>query len=89
MLGVGFPLAVTAGFFAAMASVFSKLAFEDAGVTLKHFTCPFLAENLCTNVSLFQSQRTLNRMMVSYISSALFTGCAVSESCLFLITPTE
>lgn len=52
MLGVGFSLAVAAGFFAAMASVFSKLAFEDAGTTLKHFTCPFLAENLCTNVSL-------------------------------------
>ena len=51
MLGVGFSLAVVAGFFAAMASVFSKLAFEDAGTTLKHFTCPFLAENLCTNVS--------------------------------------
>ena len=52
MLGVGFSLSVTAGFFAAMASVFSKLAFEDEGVTLKHFTCLFLAENLCNTVSL-------------------------------------
>ena len=39
MLGAGFSLAVAAGFFAAMASVFSKLAFEDGGSTLKHITC--------------------------------------------------
>lgn len=52
MLGAGFSLAVAAGFFAAMASVFSKLAFEDGGSTLKHITCPFLAENVCTNVVL-------------------------------------
>ena len=51
MLGVGFSLAVMAGFFAAMASVFSKLAFEDKGATLKHLTCTFLAENVCANVS--------------------------------------
>ena len=57
MLGVGFSLAVGAGFFAAMASVFSKLAFEDDGTTLKHTTCLFLAESLCTNVrSPFQGQ---------------------------------
>ena len=51
MLGVGFSLAVAAGLFAALASVFSKLAFEQEGATLKHFTCLVLAETVCTSVS--------------------------------------
>ena len=51
MLGAGFSLAVAAGFFAAMASVFSKLAFEGEGATLNHITCPFMPEAACSNVS--------------------------------------
>ena len=54
--GVGFSLAVAAGFFAAMASVFSKLAFEDEGATLKHITCPFIAESVCPTVSIGDMQ---------------------------------
>ncbi|CAI8021608.1 Transmembrane protein 42 [Geodia barretti] len=50
--GVGFSLAVAAGFCAAMASVFSKLAFEEEGATLKHITCPFVAESVCPSVVL-------------------------------------
>lgn len=52
MLGLGFSLALVAGFFAAIASVFSKLAFEEEGATLRHYACLFLMEELCTSVSL-------------------------------------
>lgn len=51
MLGLGFPLALVAGFFAAVASVFSKLAFEEEGVTLRYYACLVLMEELCTSVS--------------------------------------
>lgn len=47
---VGFSLALAAGAFAAIASVFSKLAFEEGGVTLKQFICLLVAEEQCTIV---------------------------------------
>ena len=52
MLGWGFSLSLAAGLFAAMASVFSKLAFEEEGMTLQHYTCLLTGEKLCTTVSL-------------------------------------
>ncbi len=49
----GFSLAVLAGLFAALASVSSKLAFEDGGRTLRHIVCrSFSSGDLCGQVSL-------------------------------------
>ena len=97
MLGAGFSLAVAAGFFAAMASVFSKLAFEDGGSTLKYITCPFLAENVCTNVSNVAShtqQANYSWCVLKLIQCSSFivccvllfsiTGCVVFEIWVFL-----
>lgn len=50
--GVGLSLAVAAGFCAALASVFSKLAFEEEGATLRHITCSVLAESVCLSAVL-------------------------------------
>ena len=66
-LGVGFSLSVAAGFCAAMASVFSKLAFESEGATLRHITCPLLSESVCANVSthsVFSGYLTLSLLQV-------------------------
>ena len=92
MLGVGFPLAVTAGFFAAMASVFSKLAFEDKGATLRHLTCFFLTESLCANVSILPSlggDRLATNVDAHTYCAFLLTGCATSEGCLLPTASTE
>ena len=47
----GFSLAVCAGLFAALASVCSKLAFEEGGRTIAYFICIVLEEEYCTKVS--------------------------------------
>lgn len=74
MLGLGFSLALVAGFFAANASVFSKLAFEEEGATLRRYACVFVIEELCNSVSIAHC-----------LPHCLSTGCVLWWSALCLI----
>lgn len=77
-----------AGFFAAVASVFSKLAFEEEGVTLRYYACLFLMEELCTSVSVTVLPHSLPWATGYHDGTAplscLYTGCTTSEDWLFL-----
>ena len=93
MLGLGFTLALVAGFFAAIASVFSKLAFEKEGATLRHYACLFLMEELCTSVS-FASFASQELPITGHHDgtaplSCLCTGGATSEDWLLLPVAVE
>ena len=48
---LGFSLAVCAGLCASLASVSSKLAFEEGGSTISYFICTLLVEELCKPVN--------------------------------------
>ena len=53
---VGFSIAACSGVFAALASVFSKVALEDGGILIRAATCPWIQDNYCDTASTQKSQ---------------------------------
>jgi len=47
---VGFSIAAGSGVFAALASVFSKVALEDGGTLIRATICPWMQDEYCNMV---------------------------------------
>ena len=48
---MGFSVAACSGVFAALASVFSKVALEDGGILIRATICPWIQEDYCDTAS--------------------------------------
>ena len=47
---VGFSIAACSGVFAALASVFSKVALENGGILIRATICPWMQDEYCDTV---------------------------------------
>ena len=55
---MGFSVAACSGVFAALASVFSKVALEDGGILIRASVCPWMHEDYCDTASVIIIIRT-------------------------------
>ena len=68
---MGFSVAACSGAFAALASVFSKVALEDGGILIRATICPWIQEDYCDTASTLI--HTLSRSMPVLFSVLLCT----------------
>lgn len=57
---VGFSVAACSGVFAALASVFSKVALEDGGILIRTVICPWIKDEYCDMVSILCILKFIN-----------------------------
>lgn len=72
---VGFSVAACSGVFAALASVFSKVALEDGGMLIRATMCPWIQEDYCDTVSITHSKKFCASEM-----KFAFAGCVTAAS---------